>query len=168
MKKLLSIAVVLLLGMSVHAQKLAYIDTDYILGKVPAYQAAQKQLDELAAKWQQRIEQAVGEIDQARKQFQSEEALYSDEMKKRKQDELVAKERAVQDLQKKYFGTQGELYKKRQELIAPIQEDLYNAVKSVAEEGSYAIVLDKASGLNIIYAQPRYDISNDVLQLMGN
>jgi outer membrane protein len=157
-----------LISLNLSAQKIAFIDSEFILGKIPAYTEAQKQLEELSAKWQQRIEQAVAEINQARKQYRAEEALYSEDMKKRKEDELIAKERAIQELQKKYFGPEGELFKKRQELIAPIQDDLFNAVKSVADEGNYGIILDKSSGVNIIYGQARYDVSTDVLKLMGN
>ena len=168
MRTLISILFFLAIGFGATAQKMAYIDTDYILGKLPAYEQANQQLDELSQKWHQRIEQAYAEVQQMFKQYQAEEALYSDDMKKRKEDELLAKEQAIRELENKYFGPEGELFKKRQELIAPIQDELFEAVKTVADQGNYAIVFDKASGVNIIYAQERYDISDDVLKILGN
>jgi outer membrane protein len=166
---LLALILLLAIGTPTQAQqKIAYLDSDYILSKLPAYQQANTQLDELSKRWQQRIEQAYTEIKQMYQQFQAEEALYTTEMKQRKQDEIMAKEQAVRELQNRYFGPEGELYKKRQELVAPLQDELYNAIQTVADQGNYTIVFDKASGLNIVYAQERYDISNDVLKVLGN
>ncbi len=167
MKKLLILFLFLAPVSSLWAQKVAYVDTETILEKIPSYRAAQKQLDELSAKWKTRIETGFKDVEKMYQQYRAEEALYSEEMKKRKQDEIVAKEQAVKDLQKKYFGPEGDLFKKRQELIAPIQDDIFNAIKTVAEEGNYSIVLDKSSGTNILYAMPRYDLSSDVLEILG-
>lgn len=167
MKKIVSLFFLLALGSSLWAQKVAFVDTEAILKKIPAYTDAEKQLDELSGKWKARIELGYKDVEQMYQQYRSEEALYSEEMKKRKQDEIIAKEQAVKDLQKKYFGPEGDLFKKRQELIAPIQDDIFNAIKTVADEGNYSIILDKASGTGILYAVPRYDLSQDVLETMG-
>lgn len=166
-RALLFISIIILaLGTSI-AQKYAFVDTEYILGHIPSYKAAQDQLDKLSQGWQKEIETAKGEIEQLYKNYQSEQVLLSEEMRKKKEDEIVAKEKEVKDLQKKYFGPEGDLYKKRQELIKPIQDEIYNAVKDLSNEGGYSVIFDTSQGANILYFNPKFDISDEVLQKLG-
>jgi len=168
MKKIsvLIIFVVIATGLAV-SQKYAFVDSEYILSHIPAYKAAQDQLDNISSEWQKEIEQKYQEIDQLYKGYQTDKVLLSEEMKRKKEDEIIAKEKSVKDLQKKYFGPEGELYKKRQELVKPIQDEIYNAVKELSAEGSYAVIFDTAEGLSILYFNPKYDISDEVLQKLG-
>ena len=150
------------------SQKYAYVDTEYILNNVPTYESAQDQLNQLSIEWQNEIEEVFAEIDKMYKDFQAEKVLLTEEMKIKREDDIIKKEKAAKELQKKYFGKSGELYKKRQELIKPIQDDIFNAVKEIAEEGNYAVIFDTAGkGLSMLYTNPKYDKSDDVLEKMG-
>jgi outer membrane protein len=149
------------------AQKYAFIDSDYILANTPEYKSAQTQIDNLSIQWQKEVEGKYAEIDKLYKAFQAEEVLLTDDMKKKRESEIVTKEKEAKDLQKMHFGVDGDLFKKRQELVKPLQDKIYNAVKSIAEKGSYAVIFDKSSDLSMLYANPKYDKSDDVLDAMG-
>ncbi len=169
MKKLFLTVFVMCLLTSIDsfAQKFGYIDTEYILSKIPAYAEAQKKLDELSAVWQKEVEAKYSEVEQKYKDFQNEKVLLSEEMRRKKEEEILAKEKEAKDLQKKYFGKEGELFKKRQELVKPIQDEIFNAVKELANEGGYAIIFDTATGGNILFSDSKYDKSDEVLKKMG-
>lgn len=168
MKKVV-VAVILLLATAQlsKAQKYAYIDSDYILANTPEYKSAQTQIDNLSIQWQKEVEAKYAEIDKLYKAFQAEEVLLTDDMKKKRENEIIAKEKEAKDLQKQHFGVDGDLFKKRQELVKPIQDKIYNAVKALAEKGTYAVIFDKSSDLSMLYANPKYDKSDDVLDAMG-
>jgi outer membrane protein len=168
MKKLFISALVLsLFAGSALAQKFAFVDTDYILQNIPSYNAAQDELDKVSETWETEITAEYGEIDKMYKTYQSERVLLTDEMKKKREEEIMNRERSVKELQSKYFGPEGDLSKKRQELVKPIQDALYKAVKELSAEGSYAIIFDTASGASILYSNPRYDLSDEVLKKLG-
>ncbi|REJ83009.1 MAG: OmpH family outer membrane protein [Bacteroidetes bacterium] len=153
--------------MMVKAQKYAYVNTEYILENIPDYKAAQQQLDNLSIMWQKEIEDKYAIIDKLYKTYQAEQVLLTEEMKKRRQDEITQKEKDVKDLQKQRFGYDGDLFKKKQELIKPIQDKIYNAVKKLATDQSYAVIFDKSSDLIMLYTNPKYDKSDAVLLAMG-
>jgi outer membrane protein len=149
------------------AQKFAYVDTEYILSRIPTYRAAQEQLDKIASQYQSEIEAGYQEIEKLFKDFQTEKILLTEEMKRKREEELMAKEKTVKDLQMRYFGRDGMLFKKREELVKPIQDQVFNAVKELATEGGFAIIFDAAAGANMLYTNPRYDKSDEVLQKLG-
>ncbi len=164
---MLIIALVLgTIGIS-NAQKFAYVDTDYILKNIPDYKDAQAQIDDLAAQWQQEIEKKFGEIDAAYKKYQADAVLLPEEMKQKREEEIIQMEKNAKNLQKKYFGQNGELFKKRQELVKPIQEKVYNAIESISTANNYGMVFDKAGSTTIMYVNARYDISDEVLDELG-
>jgi outer membrane protein len=168
MKKLvlLTLAVIGFSWISV-AQKMAFIDTEYIMENIPAYKAAQNQLDQLSGQYQKELESIHAEIEQMYKDFQAESVLLSDDMKRKREDVIVTKEKDYKQLQKKYFGPNGDLFKKRQGLVKPIQDDVFNAVQEIANEGSYSIVFDKAGGTTLFFTNPKFDLSDQVLQKLG-
>jgi outer membrane protein len=149
------------------AQKYAFVDTDYILENIPEYNDSQSVLDDLAKQWQKEIETRYNEIDQLYKAYQAESVLLPEEMKKKRQDDIIKKEKEVKELQMQRFGKDGDLFKKRQELIKPLQEKIYNAVEEIATEGNYAMIFDKAGSLTMLYANSKYDLSDDVLDKLG-
>jgi len=150
------------------SQKYAFVDTEYILNNVPTYESAQDQLNQLSIDWQKEIEEVFADIDKMYKDYQAEKVLLTEEMKTKRENDIIKSEKAAKELQKKYFGKNGELYKKRQELVKPIQDDIFNAVKEIAEEGNYAVIFDTAGGgLSMLYTNPKYDKSDDVLEKMG-
>ena len=168
MKKLMISALVLsLFGGSALAQKFAFVDTEYILQNIPSYNAAQEELNKVSETWETEIKGEYEEIEKMYKTYQSERVLLTDEMRKKREEEIMDREIAVKELQAKYFGPEGDLSKKRQELVKPIQDALYKAVKELSAEGSYAIIFDTASGASILYSNPRYDLSDEVLQRLG-
>jgi len=152
---------------STWAQKFAFVDTEYILGRIPSYKAAIDQIDKISQDYQKEIEGMIEEIEKLYKKFQSERVLLTEEQKLKREDEIVAKESSVKELQRKYFGPEGAIFQKRQELVKPVQDEVYKAVKEIAVEGSYAVIFDTASGAGILYENPRYNISDQVLQKMG-
>jgi outer membrane protein len=168
MKRTIFILTVLLLpfGMA-KAQKYALVDTEYILNNIPSYKAAQTQLDKISEDWQKEIEGKYAEIEKMYKDYQAERVLLSEDMRKQREDAIINKEKEVKELQKTYFGQDGALFKKRQEFIQPIQDDIYKAVKDLATENGYAVIFDTSSGASMIYTNPRYDISDEVLQKLG-
>lgn len=149
------------------AQKYAFIDSEYILQNVPEYQDAQNQLDDLSERWQKKIEAKFAEIDELYKKYQADAVLLPADMKKKREDEIVNLEKAVKQFQQEKFGQDGELFNKRQELIKPIQDKIYNALEDIAKSNNYSFIFDKASGTSIMYANPKYDISDDVLDELG-
>ena len=167
MKKTVLMFVMLLSAMTMSAQKFALLDMEYILKNIPAYERANEQLDQVSKKWQAEVEALNTETSTMYKNYQNEIAFLSQEQKKAKQEQIMAKEKAASELKKKYFGPEGELFKKRESLISPIQDDIYNAVKEISDMRGYSLVLDRSSDQGIIFGSPRIDISNDVLQKLG-
>lgn len=168
MKKLILTTVsVLLLTVVSYAQKIGYVDTDYILSHIPEYKAAQAEMDKTSVDWQKEIEAKYTEIDKLYKIYQAESVLLTDDMKKKRENEIINKEKEVKDLQKQRFGVDGELFKKKMELVKPIQDKVYNAVKQVAERGGLAFIFDKAGQVSLLYSNSKYDKSEDVLTFMG-
>jgi len=168
MKKIFLIAFILgIMAFSVNAQKYAYVNTEYILENIPDYADAQTQLDELSVQWQKEVEAKFTEIDKMYKSFQNEAVLLPEDMKKKREDEIIKKEKEAKDLQKKRFGKEGDLFKKRQELIKPIQEKVYTAIEDIAADENYAVIFDKASNATLIYTNPKFDISEQVLDKLG-
>lgn len=152
---------------TVQAQKIAYVDTEYILGNVPEYKNAQTQIDDLSSKWQKEIEIRFAEIDKLYKTYQADATMLPEEMKRKRENEIIAKEKSVKDLQKARFGQSGDLFKKRQELIKPIQDKVYNAIEAIANQDNIGIVFDKSTGATMIYTNNKYDISDIVLGKLG-
>lgn len=167
LRRLLMAGAILLLSMTASAQKYAYVNTEYILENIPEYKAAQQQLDNLSIQWQKEIEDRYAIIDKLYKAYQAEQVLLTEEMKKRRQEEIALKEKDVKDLQKQRFGYEGDLFKKKQELVKPIQDKIFNAVKKMATEQSYAVIFDKSGDLIMLYANPKYDKSDAILTAMG-
>jgi len=167
MKKILLILSIIVAGQFVSAQKYVFVDSEYILKNVPAYEAANEQLSQLSTGWQAEVEKLYSEVSELYKAYQTESVFLSNEMKKKKEEEIVSKEKKAKALQQKYFGQQGELFKKRESLIKPIQDEIFNAISEIAGEKNYAAVFDKSSGLGVMYSDPKYDISDVVLERMG-
>lgn len=168
MKKIFLIACTLCLtAFSSYAQRYAIIDTRYILDKMPEYKMAQKNLDDVAAGWQKDIDGLQQELDKMYKDFDAEQVMLSDELKKKREDQLFVKEKTLRDLQRKRFGFEGDLFKKRQELIKPIQDKVYNAVQKLAVQRGYDFILDKSEGITVIFADPKLEKSDDVLKELG-
>lgn len=168
MKKII-LSLLLLVGcaMSMSAQKFVLVDMEYILGNVPAYERANEQLNQVSRRWQAEVEALTTEAQTLYKNYQSEAVFLSQEEKTRREEAIVAKEKEASELKRKYFGTEGELFKKRESLMAPIQDEIYNAIKDICDQKGYSLVLDRASDAGIIYASPKVDISNEVLQKLG-
>lgn len=168
MKKILmTLSAVLLICGTAFAQKFAFIDSNYILENIPSFTAAQEQLNKLSEQYQKELETMHAEIEQMYSDFQAESVLLSEDMKRKREDVIISKEKDYKQLQRKYFGPEGDLFKKRQALVKPIQEDIFNAVQEIANEGSYAVILDKAGGTTLFFTNPRYDLSDQVLQKLG-
>lgn len=169
MKKIiLALTVLAFSVISSFSQKVAFVDTEYILSSIPTYESAQKQLEDLSKKLQVEVDDAYGEIEKMYKEYQTEKVFLSEEMKTKREEDIIAKEKLVKDLQKKYFGREGDLYKKRTELIKPLQDEIYNAIKELAIDGDYGVIFDSASGgASILYSDPKYDKSDEVLKKLG-
>ena len=168
MKKIF-ILMMMLLGALIPAtaQKFALVDMEYILRNVPSYEMANEQLNQVSQRWEKEVNELSKEAETMYKNYQSDMVFLTDDQKKKREEEIVAKEKEATDLRYSYFGPEGELYKKRQSLMKPIQEDVYNAVKAVAEEKGYQAIFDRASSQSIVFASPRIDVSNDVLAKLG-
>jgi outer membrane protein len=167
MKKLILLPLLLCFSLISFSQKYAIIDTRYILDKMPEYKAAQKQLDDIATDWQKEIDAKQAALDKMYKDFDAEQVMLSEELKKKREDQLFNKEKELRDLQRKRFGFEGDLFKKRQELVKPIQDKVYNSVQKLAVSRGYDFVLDKSEGITIIFADPKLDRSEDVLRDLG-
>jgi outer membrane protein len=168
MKKtfLLAVCTFLLVAFS-QAQRYAIIDTKYILDRMPDYKTAQKQLDDVAAGWQKEIDAMQSELDKMYTAFDAEQVMLSEELKKKREDQLLTKEKTLRNLQRQRFGFEGDLFKKRQDLIKPIQDKVYNAVQKIAVQRGYDFILDKSEGITVIFADPKLEKSDDVLRELG-
>lgn len=162
-----SIAFLCVTVMSASAQKIALVDMDYILKNIPAYERANEQPNQVSRKWQAEVEALNTEAGTMYKNYQNEVVFLSNEQKKARQEAIMNKEKEASELKKKYFGPEGELFKKREALMSPIQEEIYNAVKSISDLRGYSLILDRASDQGIIFGSPKIDISNEVLQKLG-
>ncbi|MDA1009041.1 MAG: OmpH family outer membrane protein [Bacteroidetes bacterium] len=168
MKKIIFIlAVSFLVVTTTQAQKFAYVDTDYILNKIPEFKQAQDKLDDFSADWQKEIEGKYADVEQMYRAYQQEQVLLTDEMKTKREEAIIAKENAAKNLQQKYFGPTGDLYTKRQELIKPIQDKIQNAIQQLAANNKYQIIFDSSSDLILLYKDNNLDQSDKVLELMG-
>lgn len=169
MKKLILTFVVAFaaIATSYSQSKFAYVDTEYILANIPEYKSAQSDLDKISVTWQKEIEQKYMEIDKLYKSFQAEQILLTEDMKKKREADIIEKEKEAKDLQKQKFGVDGELFKKRQELVKPIQDKIYASVKVIAEKGNYIAIFDKSSDLTMLYTNPKFDKSDEVLESLG-
>lgn len=166
-KSVLCIILLFAISLTASAQKFALIDMEYILKNIPAYTSANEQLNQASKKWQTEVETVAKEAQSMFKDYQTKSASLSVAQKTKIEDDIVAKEKVAADLKRKYFGPDGELAKKREALLKPIQDEIYEVVKELAEQQGYAIILDRASATSIIFASPRIDISNDVLAKLG-
>ena len=162
-KSVLLMILLFAVGMTASAQKFALIDMEYILKNIPAYERANEQLNQVSKKWQSEVEKVAEEAKTLYKNYQSEAVFLSEEQKGKKEEAIVAKEKEAAELRRTYFGPEGELFKKRESLMQPIQDEIYNAVKEISEQKGYSVVVDRASATSIIFASPRIDISNEVL-----
>lgn len=168
MKKILILALVILgAAAGAKAQKFALVDMEYIMKNVPAYEMANEQLNQLSQRWQKELESKGREAEQMYQTYLSDKVFLSEDQVKKREEAIVAKEKENTELRYKYFGPEGELYQKRQTLLKPIQDDIYNAIKKVAQERGFQAIFDRASSSDIIYASPTIDISNDVLAKLG-
>lgn len=165
-KTLILTLLVIAAAFGAHAQKFALVDMDYILSNMPSYEMANEQLNQLSLRWQKEVEEKGKEAETMYKNYQSESVFLTDEQKRKKEDEIVAAEKAASELRAKYFGPDGELYKKRQSLMKPIQEEIYNAVKKLCDERGYQMIIDRASA-DIIFASPKIDVSNEILEKLS-
>ncbi len=168
MRKLLLTALfVTMVAASGWAQKFAFIDSDYILESIPAFTAAQDQLDQLSQQYQKELESMYADIEKMYQDFQAESVLLTEDMKRKREDVIITREKEYKDLQRRYFGPNGDLFRRRQSLVKPIQDEVFNAVQEIADEGSYAVIFDKAGGTTLLFSNPRFDLSDQVLQKLG-
>ncbi len=171
-RTLFLVAFLMMLGIStVKAQgnqKIAYVDTDYILLNIPEYGDAQEEINQMSVRWEKELKGLRDKLDQMKRDYQTESVLLSDDMKKKKEEAIAAKEQELVTLQMQYFGPEGELFSKRTELVQPIQEKIYNAITQVAQVKNYTFVLDKAAGATVLYCNDKFDISDEVLDEIGN
>ena len=166
-KTLFLLIVTLMTSISTYSQKFAYVDSDYILSKMPEFAEAEEKIDDFSKEWQSEIELAYEEVEQMYRDYQSEQVLLTSEMKTKREESIIEKEKSVQSLQQKYFGNNGDLYKKRQDLIKPIQDRIFDAVQQLAANNKYSIIFDASSDLIMLYSNPELDKSDKVLELMG-
>jgi outer membrane protein len=150
-----------------HAQKYAIIDTRYILDKMPEYKTAQAKLDDIAAGWRKEIDSMQMQLNKMYKDYDAEQVMLSDDLKKKREDQIYQKEKDLRDLERKRFGFEGDLFKKRQELVKPVQDKVYDAVQKLASTRGYELILDKSEGITVIFADPKLDKSDDVLRELG-
>lgn len=155
------------LNLAAKGEQVVLVDMDYIMSAIPAYETANEQLDQISKKWQKEVEAILVEVQTMYKNYQTELVFLSDDMKKKREDEIIAKEKEANDLKRKYFAPDGELFKKREALVKPIQDEIYNAVQEICEQYGYQVVLDKSSTNNLIFASPKIDISDELLEKLG-
>jgi outer membrane protein len=168
MKKiLLSLVILVALATVASAQKFGYVDSKYILSHMPSYQAAQQEINKLSDQWQKEIEEKYNTIDKLEKAYQAEKILLTEEMRKKREEEIATKRAEAKDMQKKKFGVDGELFQKREELVKPIQDEIYQAIQEVSSQSALMVVFDRANHSNILYSNPKHDISDKVLKKMG-
>ena len=168
----LLLSLLMMLGISTAkaqgSQKMAYVDTEYILQNIPEYGDAQEEINQMSVRWEKDLKALRTKLEQMQRDYQTESVLLSDDMKKKKEEAIAAKEQELATLQMRYYGPEGELFSKKAELIQPIQEKIYNAINQVAQQKNYSFVFDKAAGTSILYCNEKYDISDDVLDEIGN
>ena len=167
MKKLFINATIAIATSMLFAQRFAYVDSEYILSNIPEYVEAIAEIDDLGVRWQREIEERFREIDRLFQRFQAEAPLLSDDMRRRREQEIVDREREAQDLQRRRFGAEGDLFRKRQEMIRPIQDRVYSSIERIARNRNFTFVFDRSDNASILYADTRVDISNEVLNDMG-
>lgn len=167
MRKIILMSLMLMATLGIGAQKFALVDMEYVLKNIPAYERANEQLNQVSKKWQAEVEALNTEATTMYKNYQNEVVFLSQEQKKARQEQIMKKEKAASELKRKYFGPEGELFKKRESLMSPIQEEIYNAVRDISELRGYSLVVDRASNSGIIFGSPKIDISNEVLQKLG-
>ena len=149
------------------AQKYAYVDTEYIMNNIPVYETAKQQLEELSVQWQEEIDEKKQQVDKLYQDFKAEKVLLTEEQRQKREEEIISKEKEMREMQQKYFGREGLLFSKRKELLKPIQDDIFNAVKEIAQEGNLAVIFDTANSLNMLYTDPKFDKSDEVLTKLG-
>lgn len=149
------------------AQKYAFVDSEYIRKNIPAFTAAQEQLDKLSQQWEKEISDGYAVVEQMYKSYQNEAVLLSQDMKAKREEAIISREKEMKALQNKYFGMEGDLFRKREELVKPVQDEILKAIKELAVEGSYAVIFDTAAGGNILFANPKFDLSDQVLEKLG-
>jgi outer membrane protein len=167
MKKIALFAAILFFAGASFAQRFAYIDSDYIMENIPEYKAAELELERISVVWQNEIEQNFSEIDRIYREYQAEAPLLPEEMRRQREETIIERERVAKELQMQRFGREGDLFKKRQELIKPIQDKVYEAIEEIATRGNYAVIFDKSGGITMIFTDVRYDLSDEVLQRLG-
>jgi len=168
MKKiLLTFCLVAGIGLTAQAQKFATVDMSYIMKNIPSYESANEQLNQVSKKWQAEVETAQKEVQQLYKNYQTELVFMSDDMKVKREEEVVAKEKAAQELKRKYFGQDGELFKKRESLMKPIQDEVYTAIQEISKDKDLQLVFDKSSAMSAIFVSPKLDISDEILKKLG-
>lgn len=168
MQKLFIIFSLLFIGWNAEAQRVAFIESEYIFTKLKSYQSATEKVEKQSQEWQKDIENRMSELESQYKKFQAEQSLYTAEMKKEKIMEIETKEKEIASLQQKRFGPNGELFKKRQELLQPIMNRMIEEIQKISQSKSLDMVLDKSSGNTVLYSNPRLNISDDVIKAMGN
>jgi outer membrane protein len=166
-KLILLLSLFLSLSFAGNAQKFAIVDMEYIMKNIPAFETANEQLNQISKKWQSEVEAQMLEVQNMYKNYQTELVFLSQDMKVKREEEIIAKEKAAQELKKNYFGTEGELFKKRQSLMKPIQDEVYAAIQEISKDKDLGLVFDKTSSMNMIFVSPKLDISDQVLQKLG-
>ena len=161
------ISLLVLISAMTMAQKFAFVDSEYIRKNIPSFNTAQDQLDKLSQQWEKEVADGYTIVEQMYKSYQNDAVLLSQDMKAKREEAIINKEKEMKDLQSKYFGMEGELFKKREELVKPIQDEILKAIKELAVEGSYAVIFDTATGGNILFANPKFDLSDQVLEKLG-
>jgi len=167
MKRIVLTTAAILFVFSTYAQRFGYVDSDYILESIPEYQSKQQQLDEISVQWQEEIEKMYAEIDRMYKDYQAEQILLTDDMKRKREEQIIEKEKEAKEKQKQRFGFQGDLFQKRKEFTKPIQDKVYGAIKEIADARGYAVIFDKAGSLTMLYTAAKYDLSEEVLDELG-
>lgn len=166
-KYIFAASLLLTFALTSHAQRYAVVDTKYILDKLPEYKDAQKRLDQVSLQWQKEIDDKQAVLDKMYKEYDAEQVMLSDTLKKKREDELFNKEKEVRDLQRRRFGYEGDLFKMRQQLVKPIQDKVYNVIQQIAVNRMYDFILDKSEGITVIFADPKLDKSEDVIKALG-
>lgn len=168
MKKIgVFIGLLMLTSVMAIAQKYAFVDSEYIRKNIPAFTTAQDQLDKLSKQWEKEVSDGYAVVEQMYKSYQTDAVLLSQDMKTKREEAIIVKEKEMKDLQNKYFGVEGDLFKKREELVKPIQDEILKAIKEIAVDGSYAVIFDTAAGGNILFANPKFDLSDQILEKLG-
>ena len=167
MKRIVPFAILFLIGFSAAAQRYAVVDSKYILDKMPEYTEAQEKLNQFSEMWQQELDKKAAELDKMYKDYDAEQVMLSDQLRQKREDQIFNAEKTLRDLQRKRFGFEGDLFKKREELIKPVQDKVYNAIQKLAAEKMYDFILDKSEGITVIFADPKLDKSDEVLRIIG-